>query len=86
MRPLFVVIAKPGGKVPTRLPSILEVVQIDTLVFERAPETLDEDVVHPSALAVHRDRYPGLLENLSELPTRKLAALVGVEDFRFSVR
>src|SRR5665213_1678313 len=36
--------------------------QIDFLVFDRAPEPFDEDVVAPGALAVHADRAPwGLL-------------------------
>ena len=82
VRPLFVIIAQPVSDELTRLPSILEIVQIDTLVFERVPETLDEDVVPPSALSVHRDLYPSLPEELGELPTRELAAMIGVEDLR----
>jgi hypothetical protein len=30
------------------------------LVFERAPEPLDKDVVAPTALAIHADREPFL--------------------------
>ena len=85
MRPIFVVIPQPVRDGLTRLTPILEFVQIDTLVFERAPQTLDEDVVPPSALAVHGDLYLGLLEDLDKIAARKLAALVGVEDLRSAV-
>jgi hypothetical protein len=32
-------------------------VETDAFVFEAAPESLDEDVVHPAAFAVHADTY-----------------------------
>ena len=67
MRPIFVVIPQLVRNGLTRLTPILAFVQIDTLVFERAPQTLDEDVVPPSALAVHGDLYLGLLEDLDKI-------------------
>ena len=54
--------------------------QVDLLIFERAPQPLDEDVIHPAALAVHRDLDPGVLEPVGEGQACELAPLVGVED------
>jgi hypothetical protein len=34
--------------------------EVDLLVFEAAPQPLDKDVVHASALAVHADHDPVL--------------------------
>ena len=54
--------------------------QIDLLIFERAPQPLDEDVIHPAALAVHRDVDPSVREPVGEGQACELAPLVGVED------
>lgn len=40
--------------------------QIDLLVFNRAPESFDEHVVAPTALAVHADLDRALLQQASE--------------------
>ena len=40
---------------------------VDALVFERAPQPLDEDVIHPATLAIHRDLDAGALEDFGEL-------------------
>ena len=59
--------------------------QIDFLVFDRLPQPLDKDVVAPCAFAVHADFDVVFLENIGESRAGKLAALVGVEDFRGAV-
>jgi len=59
--------------------------QVDTLVSERVPQPLDEDVIHTAALAIHRDLDAGVLEDAREFETRELAPLVGVEDLRSTV-
>ncbi len=62
--------------------AIGEFVQMDRLVFERAPQPLDEDVVHAAAAAVHGDCHFGILEPAGEVEAGELAALVGIEDLR----
>src|SRR5216683_820061 len=52
----------------------------DFLVFEAAPQPLDENVVMPGALAVHADRDVGVEKHAGEGSTGELAALIGVED------
>src|ERR1022692_119413 len=54
-------------------------VQVDLLVFERAPEALDEHVVAPAALAVHADLDALFFEPPGEVFAVELTALIGVE-------
>ena len=55
------------------------VLQIDVLIFERAPQPLDEDVVHAAPASVHRDSNASIFENAGESRARELAALIAVE-------
>src|SRR6516165_7031518 len=59
--------------------------QIHLLVFDASPQTLDEHVVAPSALAIHADRYSPVGKRAGERRAGELAALIGVEDFRLAV-
>ena len=49
--------------------------QIHLLVFDTAPEALEEHVIAPRAPAVHADRNLVLDQDVGEGVTRKLAAL-----------
>ena len=60
-------------------------IEVDLLVFETAPQPLDEDVVHAPALAIHADRDAMPLQGAGKVVTGKLAALVGIEDFRSAI-
>ena len=55
--------------------------QIDFLVLDGSPDTFDEDVVPPSALAIHADFDVILNEHLRESRTGELRALILIEDF-----
>ena len=57
-----------------------EGMQVDALIFQRAPQPFDEDVVEEPAAPVHRDPHPGLFQAMRPRPRRELAALIGVED------
>ena len=59
--------------------------QVDLLVVDRAPEPLDEDVVQGPAAAIHRELHAAGQQGLGKLCRGKLAALIGVEEFRHSV-
>lgn len=54
--------------------------EVDILVFDRAPQSLDEDVVAPTAAPVHADPDVSFGERAREIQARELTALVGVED------
>jgi len=53
---LLTIKAEPGADAGLRFRDAGIGVEIDLLVFEAAPQPLDEDVVHVAALAVHADR------------------------------
>ena len=60
-------------------------IEINLLVFNAAPQPLDEHVVPPGALAVHADGDPVFDQNASECRAGELAALIRVEDIRLAV-
>ena len=59
--------------------------EIHILVFDAAPETLDEHVVDPASLAVHADGHRMGFEHRRKRLGRELSALVRIEDRRRSV-
>src|SRR6266702_708690 len=59
--------------------------EIDLLVFDRAPQPFDKEVVAPGALAVHADGDGVLDQHAGEGRAGELAALIGVEDIRRAV-
>jgi hypothetical protein len=85
MFPVLVVMGKPDCRIFGKLGSWFISLQVDSLVFKGAPESLDEDVVLESPLAVHADPDVPGLENGDELFAGKLSPLVGVEDLRTAV-
>ena len=82
MGPRVVVERDPGRDPGTRLEAVGIALQIDLLVLQRSPQPLDEDVVQPTAAAVHRDSHAGSLQDRGECGRGELAALIGVEDRR----
>ena len=56
--------------------------EIHILVFDAAPEPLDEHAVDPTALAVHADGHRVGLEHRRKRLGRELGALVRIEDLR----
>ncbi len=85
MRPLAIVQADPLADDALGSEAVRQFVQIDGLVFQRAPQTFDEDVVQAAAPSVHRDRDLGVPEYAGEAGTGELASLVCVEDFRLAM-
>src|ERR1700730_654662 len=68
-----------------RLADALVGPQIPSLVFDAAPQSLDEHVIPPSPFAVHADGDGVAGEHAGECRAGELRALVGVEDFRPAV-
>ena len=56
--------------------------EVDLLVFDGPPETLDKDVVEYPATAIHSDPDIVFLQQPGKRTAGKLAALIGVENFR----
>ncbi len=56
-------------------------VKIDLFVLQRSPEAFNEYVIAPTALTVHAQRDLVLdRDEIDELRTRELRALVGIEE------
>src|ERR1700684_1035349 len=81
----------PAWKLYERLPTSdpgswlaagLKGTEVDAFVFQRSPQPLDEDVVHPAATPVHRDTDVGVLQGIGEGQAGELRTLIGVEDLR----
>src|ERR1700747_391283 len=85
MRPMAVGERDVAGERSTRLVDAVIGPQIPLLVFDSAPEALEEHVIAPRAPAVHADRNLVLDQDVGEGVTRKLAALVRVEDLRIAM-
>src|SRR5216683_2302217 len=82
---LLVIEAEPGADAGLGLGDAGIRVEVDLLIFEAAPQPLDEDVVHVAALAIHADRDRVVLQRAGEVVSGELAALVGIEDLGLAV-
>lgn len=60
------------------------ILDFDVFVFQRPPETLHFCIVAAASAPVHADLNSIILQFFDELITGKLAALVGIKDFRLS--
>ena len=59
--------------------------QVNLLVFDRAPEALDDDIVPPRLPAVHADGDLLTQQYAGEGQRRELAALIRIENLRLAV-
>jgi len=73
MLPFLVVEAKPSTDSGLSLGDAGISMQVDLLVFQAAPQPLDEDVVHAAAFAIHADRDPTALEHAGKVAAGELA-------------
>src|SRR5450631_2601293 len=85
MRPATVVEVEVAPDRCTRLGRGVVGSEIHFLVFDAAPQPLDEDIVPPGALAVHADGDPVFDQHASECRAGELAALIGVDDLRLAL-
>lgn len=82
MGSIGVVVADPTSDPSFCLTAGLEGIEVDALIFQRSPQPLNEDVVHPAALTIHRDADVGILQGVGEGEAGELRALIRVEDLR----
>ena len=57
MGTMLVIIGEPPAKTGTQFRAGFKGVQVDAFVFQRPPEPLDEDIVHPASPAIHADFF-----------------------------
>jgi hypothetical protein len=53
---------------------------VNAFIFQRPPEPLEEDVIHPAALAIYRDLVFCSKQHVNKARAGKLLALICVED------
>jgi hypothetical protein len=78
--PVLVVKPKVRPQAPYGISDDVVLFEIHLLVFHRAPQALNEDVVKSSALSVHADRYTVGLQDAGKTPGRELGPLVRIEN------
>lgn len=69
-----------------RLARTVVIVDIDLIVFQAAPETLNDDVILGTTLAVHADPNLVFLQQIDILWTGKMAALITVNNLGLTPR
>ena len=83
--PLLVVEADVAAKPTLQGRRAVVAPQVDVLVLQRPPQSLDEDIVEGPATAIHTDQDVPCLESLDPLGTGELRALIGIEDQRLTL-
>src|SRR5260370_24999870 len=74
MLALVIVEAEPGANASPGLGNADIGVEVDFLVFEASPQSLDKDVVHAAPLAIHADGDLVALQGAGEVVAGELAA------------
>jgi len=80
VRPAFVVEAEEPVELGVGVDERDVILEVNLLVFDRAPQPLDKNVADCPTATVHRQPHRGALEDGESLGVGELAALVGVED------
>ena len=86
MDPFLIVNLEVPTQSALRNRNAVALVQEHLLVFDRAPQPLDEDVVEQPAAAIHADPNALALEPAGERFAGELRALVAIEDRRATAR
>ena len=85
MRPGLIIMSQPSANILPGLQAIFKGVKIYTFIFQTAPQTFNEDIVHPSAFAVHRYLNPSVFQGKGKIKRGKLRPLIRVEYLRLTM-
>lgn len=80
MRALVVVEGHPFPDGRLRFRTGLPGMQVDTLVFQGAPQPIDENIVDEPAFPIHRDSHAGSAEPVGLCDGRELRSLICIHD------
>jgi len=83
MKSLHIVEEEVFSQAITNLRDPLVVLEIDLLVFDGPPETLDKNIIVDPTTTVHANPDIPLFQPTGKLKAGKLTALIGIEDFGF---
>src|SRR6185437_11552169 len=81
VRPLLIVEPQPAADTLTGFGHRTVRLDIHLLIFQAAPQPLDEDVVQKSPFTIHADPNAVVRDLVEERRAGKLHALIGVEYF-----
>ena len=76
----MVIVLDPEMEFLLRIFHVVEGIQVNAFVFQRTPQPLDKDIVHPAALAIHRGPDVVRLEFVNPISAGELRALISVAD------
>ena len=85
MWPLVIVKREVLAQMVARIVQIVVCAQVHFFIFDRPPQSLDEDVVEAAPSTVHADLYLLTLEPLDPRRRGELRSLIRVEDLRRAV-
>ena len=80
MGSLPIVMSHPIPNKNLGLSAIFKIIEVNTFVFQRTPESLNKHVIHPTPLAIHGDFDLIIFKNIGKLKARKLTSLVCIKD------
>ncbi len=83
MKSLHIVEEEVFGQAITSLRDRLVVMEIDFLVLDRPPETLNKNIVEYPTTTVHVNPDSLLFQPPGKLKAGKLTTLIGIEEFGF---
>src|SRR3989338_2899997 len=85
MSSLHVVIIEVILETFLRFRNVLVAPEINILVFDGPPQTLNKDIIKSPATAVHADLNPAIEKNARKLLACELTALIGIENLRLAI-
>lgn len=84
MRAQSIVKTEPISDDPLCLKAVFHFGEVNSLLLQRSPEPLDENIIEKAATPVHGYFDFRLLQGFDPVRTRELTALVGIEDLRLA--
>ena len=80
MGPLGVVECHPVLDDPPGLEAVTDLLEIDRLLLQAAPQPFDEDIVEVTATPIHRDADPNFVQCRDPSSPGELAPLISIHD------
>ena len=85
MGSLSIVMSHPIPNKHLGLVAIFKIIEINTFVFQRTPESLNKHIVHPTPPTIHRDSNSMIPKDVGKLEARELTPLICVKNIWYAV-
>ncbi len=80
MRAMAIIVADPARDPGAQFSAGFESMQIYAFIFQRTPQPLNENVVHPAAAPIHADPDALGLQNPAKAGAGELTVLIGIHN------